>query len=360
MRRFRSLTQSVAALAAAVTFWAANLAAADSGGLQTVAAVDMTGAFKLDPDNSADDRFVVREAEISLFAPVDHVFDGVLSLAAHPEGGETVFEVHEANISSAKLIPRSKIKGGQFFLGIGRLNQVHRHDWPFISAPKVHVTFFGEEGALDSGLQYSLLLPTSFFLDVTLGVTNGWTYGHSHDEGAKPRQPTNYARIASFVPLPGDGDVQIAVNHLGRRSADGQDTKLLGLDFVGKWSGGSYTKVLLQSEIWKRRQQALVGEGEENLGAYLYPQYGFSAALFLGMRLDYFSVPTLKDGTGAKVANADYGAVPTLTYKVSEFSMLRLAYTHQISTEDGQDDHTDRSLETQAVFILGAHPAHDF
>src|SRR5690606_7614345 len=90
---------------------------------------------------------------------------------------------------------------------------VHRHDWPFISAPKVHSEFFDQEGVADSGLEYSVLLPTPFFLDLTLGATNGWTYGHAHTEGTKPRQPNQYVRLATYTDLPAKGGME--VGHVG-------------------------------------------------------------------------------------------------------------------------------------------------
>lgn len=331
----------------------------DGTGLQTSIAVDMVGDFKVGKESTASDRLIVREAEASFYAPVDHIFDGLLSLGAHPEGGETLFEVHEAVLSTTKLVPRSKVKIGQFFMGLGRLNRVHRHDWPFISAPKVHQTFFGEEGVLDSGIEYSWLLPTETYFDLTIGVTNGWVYGHAHTEGEKPRKPTHYARWATFTSL-GSGDAQLAAVYLGRRAADGIETRLAGLDGVAKWKDGKVLTWLVQSEVWQRRQQPIVGDEETSLGAYVFSQYGLSEEALFGVRLDHFTVTSLKDAAGDPVANGVNAFVPTLTYRPSEFSSLRLAYNHEVSKQANTDDRTNRFLEAQAVYILGAHPAHDF
>ena len=137
---------------------------------------------------------IARKSRSLRTAPIDQTFNGVLSFAAHREEGETVAEVHEAYLSTSNLIPRSTIRVGQFFLGVGRLNRFHRHEWSVIFAPHVQENFFGEEGALDSGVEYSWLAPLPFYLETTVGLTNGFTYGHAHNEGEKPRKPTHYAR----------------------------------------------------------------------------------------------------------------------------------------------------------------------
>ena len=332
----------------------------DGSGLKTSAAVDMVGTFRGDKESTADDSFIVREAEILLTAPIDQTFNGLLSFAAHREGGFAVAEVHEAYISSSKLIPRSNIRVGQFFLGVGRLNRFHRHEWPTIFAPKVHEEFLGKEGALDSGIEYSYLAPLPFYLDTTLGVTNGWTYGHSHNEGEKPKKPTHYARVASFLELPGNGGAQVALNYLSRTDAQDNEMTLNGLDFTAKWRDAGVLNLLLQGELWHRKQKPKDAAAENTLGAYVMPQYAIDSQIFVGLLVEYYSVLSLKDAIGNAVDNSNIGFVPTLTYKASEFSSLRLAYNRSTSHRADQDDKVEQRLELQATFMIGAHPAHDF
>jgi len=339
---------------------ASPLRADDGTGLKSSSSVDMVGDFKAIKDGAASDRFDVREAEIMLYAPIDHLFDGLLSAAAHREDGVSMFEVHEAVISSSKLIPRSRIRLGQFFLGVGRLNRLHRHEWPFIFAPKVQQEFFGTEGALDSGGEYAYVTPLPFFLELTAGVTNGWTYGHSHNEGEKPLKPTHYGRVATYLELPGEGGAQTGFNYLSRTTAQGDKTTLLGIDLTTKWRSGGILNVLAQGEVWQRVKKPLAGEEERSLGAYLFLQYALDSQVQVGVLLDYFTVPTLKDITGAKVHNSEARLVPTITYKASEFSSLRLAYDWSVTKQDHQPDKKNQVIQTQATFMIGAHPAHDF
>ena len=333
---------------------------ADDMGMKTSAAVDIVGATKISKESDASDRLDVRAAELLLYGPIDPTFDGLLSIAAHQEAEGSFFEFHEAYIASSKLIPRSQVRVGQFFLNIGRLNSVHRHEWPFISAPKVHEQFFGAEGVADSGLEYSYLAPLPFFLDLSFGLTNGWVYGHSHNQGAKPRQPIRYARAGSYVSLFANGGAKTGFNYLERRAADGENMTLVGLDLVAKWRAQQTLLFLLQSEAWFRTKQALHGDKEQSLGAYVYPQHALREDLFFGSRFDYYSILTLKDVTNKDIDNATYAIVPTLTYKASEFATLRIAYNYEWSKMASQEDKQNQKLEMQATFIMGAHPAHDF
>lgn len=330
------------------------LFAMEGTGLQISGSADILGQFGLNSGTGATDRLDVREAELLIYAPADHLFDGQVSLAAHGEGSIPRFELHEAYVGSSKLIPRSRFRVGQFFLGIGRLNQFHRHDWPLISAPTYHRQFFAPEGLLDTGVEYSFLFPLPIFLELTAGITNGFVYGHVHNTvGSKPVQPTHYLRLATYADLPADGGVQVGLNYLGRRGSEGIDRGFYGLDITAKWKEAKVTKFLLQSEIWYRKMRTTTDE-TKSLGVYVLPQYALSEDFFVTLRFDYYSV------TSSPVKNYEAAVIPMLTYKPSEFSQMRLAYTHTGEYQDTSFVRTSRVVELQAVFILGAHPAHDF
>ncbi|MBI1862183.1 MAG: hypothetical protein HYR96_14815 [Deltaproteobacteria bacterium] len=325
-------------------------------GLQISVAGDIVGNFL----GTADNRLLPREGEVVLYAPIDQTWDGALNLAAHNEDGEYKFEIHELTIGSSRLIPRSRFKVGQYFLGVGRLNQTHRHDWPFTSAPKVQTQFLYEEGVNDTGAEYSYLWPTPFYLDLTLGITNGWTFGHTHDEGKGPVLPTHYLRLVTYNDLFLDGGLQTGLNYLGRKDSSGNNTSLFGLDLTAKWREAQTLTFLFQSELWYRIYSPAAGDVENTIGFYAYPQYGFSPSWSLGVRVDGYSVLNSKDAGGNNVGSFDYGLVPTFSYKASEFSTIRASYGVKGRLSQGAVSNTEHFLELQAVFILGSHPAHDF
>lgn len=332
----------------------------DGSGLKFGANADIVGRFGIIPDTSAGQKLEVREAELMVYAPVDHLFDGRISLAAHQEAGEAVFEIHEAYFGSSKLIPRSRFRVGQFFLGVGRLNQFHRHDWPFVSAPRVHRTFFAEEAAIDAGLEYSWLTPLPFYLDVTVGVTNGFVFGHAHNAGTKPAVPTHYLRLETFFGQ-STGGIQVGLNYLSRKTMDRNRTTLLGLDNTVKWKDEDNWPYLIQAEVWYRIQKPDGADASRQLGLYIFPSIPiFSPNLSLGVRFDLFTTYGVKDVLGNSVSSYEYGAVPTLTYKSSEFATFRLSFNMMQNRLGGSLASREQAFETQAVVILGAHPAHDF
>jgi len=321
-------------------------------GLDISASVDGAGQFGPEGTNRLD----VREAEFLLFAPVDHLFDGVLSFAAHTEADGLKAEVHEAYLGSTRLIPRSRFRIGQFFLGFGRLNQFHRHDWPFTTAPKVQSEFFADEAAKDTGIEYSWLTPLPFYLDLTIGITNGWVFGEADTLGTKPYFPTHYLRALTYFDLPGKGGLQTGLNYVGRKDDQGKSFTYLGLDATAKWREAKVIHFLVQSEFWLRLERPRDGLDVDTLGFYLYPEYCLGDGWFAGLRFDYLTV-TKQPG---RVSNFQAALLPQITWRPSEFTTVRLGYTYRAQYEDTRYVGFERFVELQTVFILGAHPAHDF
>lgn len=325
-------------------------------GLDISASVDGVGQFGPEGTNRID----VREAEFLLFAPIDHLFDGQVSFSAHTETTGLFAEVHEAYLASSKLIPRSRFRIGQFFLGFGRLNQFHRHDWPFTTAPKVHSTFFAAEAAKDTGIEYSWLTPLPFYLDLTVGITNGWVFGHAHTLGTKPYFPTHYLRALTYFDLPGKGGLQTGLNYVGRKNDQGTSSTYLGLDATAKWREAQVLKLLIQSEFWLRLERPKAGTNVDTFGFYIHPEYALGENFFAGLRFDYLTTTSLAFATGGKVSNFHAGLMPQITWRPSEFSTVRLSYTYRAEYLGTRYIAYERFLELQTVFILGAHPAHDF
>lgn len=327
--------------------------------IQTSAAVDITAPVNF--ETSEENKLDIRAAELAFFGPLDPTFDAVINLAAHNEDGEYHTELHEAYVGSSKLIPSSRFRAGKFFLGIGRLNQFHQHDWPFITAPKVHTQFFDEEGVSDSGGEFSTLLPMDSYWDITVGVTNGYTWGHAVDAGKKPQVPVHYIHPVNFIDLGDMGALQWGLNYLGRTDADGIQTQLYGLDLTFKKSEGKTLERLFQSEIWMQIQSGSETERSEQIGAYFFPQLALNERNFAGLRLDLFSdLSRSFAADGSKQDNLEYRLVPTYTFKNSEFSLFRAAYSYNVQTFKGEDDVREQKIEFQFVAILGAHPAHSF
>jgi hypothetical protein len=362
----------------AITFMASAAQASDLGGLKVFSAVDLVGDLGLENAPADSSRLKVRSFELATFGPVDPLFDATVNVAGHDEAGTIELELHEAYISSdvvlSKLLAGTRFKAGRYLLGIGRLNQFHSHEWPFTSAPKSHQQFFDEEAAIDTGLEVGHLFTPgsndsdsiqsqgSWVYDIVLGVTNGWTYGHTHTGGRRPLAATHYLRPTLFRDLDDNAGIMIGLNYLGRTDADSVKTQLTGFDVTFKKREGKTLRRFLQSEWYHRIQTSSYLPLSEEVGGYVF--YGQTVdeagELSVGLRLDAFSNLSLRFLNGETKSNLDYAFVPNLSYRASEFSTFRITYGYAVDTRQGEDPRVEQKVELQLIALFGAHPAHDF
>lgn len=331
--------------------------------LELSLAADLVYDQGVNERSRATEKLSMRSIEFGASAPIDHQFNGHISFASHENGEASSVEVHEAYIYNAQLIPNTEFKIGQYFLGVGRLNRFHRHEWALTRAPRFHRSFFDEEAVFDTGIEGKTLVSSKYFVELTFGVTSGYKYGHSesHDHaeleashsGEKPRAPTHYMRLSQFIE---DSDsaasgVEWGVSYLGRTDAEGERMHLAGLDFVKKKRAGRTLTWLIQSELWFKSLNHSDGDKEEKLGGYFMFERGHSAHWATGLSLD---------GLMEDEKNVFYGVTLQETYHSSEFFSARLSATHEFQRIEGQTRAQDTRLMAQIIFVMGQHPAHNF
>jgi hypothetical protein len=333
--------------------------------INTSVAADIVSPQALD---SSSNKTMVRSAEALFYAPIDYKFDGFVNIAGHDENGEFAFELHEAYIESSKLIPNSRFRVGKFFINVGRLNTFHQHDWPFTMAPKSHREFFnpgreaiGAEGAADTGIEYTWLLPTESFIDLTVGVTNNYCFGHCHEDVGKPLRPMYYFHPTTFLNFSSTKGMLIGASYLNRIDSDKTETSLYGIDLTFKNRQAKVLRFLVQAELFYQHQKALLTEATKKIGGYVHAQYGYDSHWDFGLRFDGFSHLNMKFVSDkSDREDFDYAITPIINYSSSEFAKFRLSYSYEVDTTQGVDDTKDRQIQLQAIFFLGAHPAHTF
>lgn len=325
-------------------------------------------------DSYASQGMRVREFEFSANAQIDHTWEGVMTLAYHEEltPGEQHVEVHEAFVFSPKVLEMATLKLGKFFLGVGRLNRFHLHDWVFTEAPLYHKDFFGYEGVNDTGVEYSKLLGGDLNWRITLGLVSGegFSHGHDHEDEAEEGEtrssfaPTGYLRISAFNELATTEGFETGLNWLARSDGEGGRYHYAGLDFIYKKRTGRYLSHLFQSELWSKTFYAK-GEhdGQEDLGAYFFYQMGINQHHAIGLRYDFFRPKTDADHAHVDVGefhvNDDYNAYTlSYTYFNSEFMRTRFSVEHSTGHELHDDEIAVTRMFAQLVFLVGAHPAH--
>lgn len=329
-------------------------------------------------DAALESDFYVREFEFSAYSQIDHTFDGVLTLAYHHEleAGESHLEVHEGMLVSSKLFNLSTVKIGKFFMGFGRLNRFHRHDWVFTEAPMVQKSFFGNEGAKDTGVEIKRNLP-GMSSTLTFGLTSGNEFNHTgeheHEEDAeveKAKSPTGYLRFAKFWEFTTTKGLEVGLNYIQRMDKESVKYQYSGLDLVYKNRVGKVVKTLVQLEAWARtleHEEEDETEKHNDAGAYIYFEKGINQHHAWGARFDFFAQDEREEEAGHDHSvdgieiEDDYSAVTlAYIYTNSEFMKTRLSVEHAqgIHVEDDEDVDSYARGMLQFVFSIGAHPAH--
>lgn len=343
--------------------------------IQWFAGADLIGTGNSQEELSND--FFVREFELSAFSQIDHIWQGSLTMSMHKDAGsidQPTAEVHEAFLFSNQAINNTNIKIGRFFLGFGRLNRFHRHDWALSEAPTYHEEFFGEEAVRDEGIEVSKLLATDFYLDLTMGITSGKEFVHSHSEShseeeedheeVTPQVPTHYLRLASFTEFSTQKGIEYALNYVGRTDNEGVKSQYIGFDLIYKNKFSKFYKDLLQFEVWNRTTEE-EGEIHNDIGGYLYYEKGFDQNHALGLLVDWYTPEGAHEeeeeeehSHGFEVEDYFTEVGMVYSYYNSEFMRTRLTLSHGdgLIIDERRRDNT--KLLLQMVFTIGAHPAH--
>ncbi len=335
--------------------------------LDIMAAVDMVGEWDNNEPKTTLNEFEVREVEVGFIAAVDHFAEGHVMMAAHQEGGEFLYEVHEAYFYFPRFfLPNTSARLGQFFFDVGRLNSIHRHDWSFTNAPLVHEELLDEEGAVDTGLELSFLMPWElFWQELTVGVFNGKEFGHTHVKGPTKNNPLYTAHLKQFVPFTAEWGSQFGFSYLRWHPTEEPHkvTHQYGGDLLLKWAGGRRSFQWL-SEIWyretreknERRFDDPATPIETRVGWYSFLEFRFHPQWGAGYRYDLFTNPNYVNEDGEKQKrNGTEAHSIMVTYYPSEFSYFRATAERATTLETGKNNY---QLYVQADFIIGAHPAH--
>lgn len=346
--------------------------------IEWFAGADIVGSGDAGEGDDIKDGVVVREFEFSAISQIDHTWEGVLTLAYHNElqQQEEHMEIHEAFLFSPKVLDQATLKLGKFFLGFGRLNRFHRHDWIFTEAPMYHKDFFGNEGVKDTGVEYSKLVGGDMNWKATVGLVSGAEFLHTHshhdeeeadehhaEEGGQPYSPTGYLRLSAFNEITTQKGYETGINFIVRNDAEGTRFHYAGLDLIFKSRIAQYVDHLVQAEVWSRTAYAKdESDGVEDIGAYVYYEKGFNRHHALGFRYDFLNPDSDSEGhkdiDGFHVLDNYNAYTLSYTYTNSEFMKTRLAVEHATGLEIDEEEESATRAFAQLVFSIGAHPAH--
>jgi hypothetical protein len=315
--------------------------------------------------------FSLGESEVSLASNIDDKFYGQLTLTAESEDGEDHIGVEEAFIDTTSLPANFSIRAGRFYSNIGYLNSHHAHTDSFFDRPLPYQAFLGNQYG-DDGVQVRWVAPTSVFLEFGGELFRGANYpsGGAQDGGVGTR--TLFAHVGGDVGTENSWLAGVSVlktKAAGAEDGFSGDTTLYIADGTWKWAPNGNTKdggITLRGEYFLDDRDGVFADPMDPLstvawsgqrrGAYLESVYRLNRTWDIGYRYDRLWSDA---GNPFQLPTGDfspYRHTAEVTWRNSEFSLIRL----QLSHDKPNPDDTDNGVTLQYQTSLGAHGAHKF
>ncbi len=302
--------------------------------------------------------FSLQEAELQLTSDVDPYFRASVLFAISQTAGSTEFGIEPEEVFVETLsLPSFTVRAGKFKMALGKHNMLHTHAFPFIDAPLIHERLLGGEGLNEVGVSAAALVPTPWYSEFTAQVfnpSNETFYGSSSSSSlGTVFHWKNLWDLSDALTL----EVGLSGSH-GKTAAD-QSAHLWGSDITLKWrpsEGGKYHALIWTTEYLDGTHAELAtttsGDAQNRLnGIATWIQWQFAERWWLQGRYEHLGL-------------SENFAIPSenresllLGYFPSEFSGLRLQYDLLSTQNKLKDDHR---IALQAVFSIGAHPAHAY
>ena len=311
----------------------------------------------------------VQETELQFYSDVDPYTRLSLLLSIAPKytsdgtkvSEEWGIEPEEA-FAESNVISDVTFKIGKFKAAMGKHNTLHTHAYPLIEAPLANTKLLGDEGLNDAGLSAAVLVPTSWFNEVTLQYIRG---KGENDEFNSPSPGGGVGLVhwKNLVDLSDDLTMELGASYAKGANTYRQTTSLTGADLTFKWrpsEGGRYQSVLWATEYLSRKQTQDSVSDERGAGLASWVQYQFAerwSAVYRYDNLlikDTFDIANLPNDTWERHSLA-------IAYSSSEFSSYKIEYDQRRDgTLSSSNDNTEKSIFLQANYTIGAHPAHSY
>ena len=315
--------------------------------------------------------FSLDESEVSLASNIDDKLYGQLTLTAHSDNGQDHIGVEEAFIDTTSLPKNFSIRAGRFYSNIGYLNSHHAHTDNFFDRPLPYQAFLGNQYG-DDGVQLRWVAPTSLFMEFGGELFRGANFpsGGAQHGGVGTR--TAFAHVGGDIGTENSwlaGLSLLKTKAAGAEDGFSGDTTLYIADGTWKWAPNGNTKdggVTVRGEYFlDDRNGTYANPGNpaitslwngQRRGAYLEGVYRLNRTWDVGYRYDKLWAGGGNPFTVAAGHFDPYRHTAELTWRNSEFSLVRL----QLSHDKPNPFDTDNAVTVQYQTALGAHGAHKF
>lgn len=296
---------------------------------------------------SSERKLGLRSVELTAQRGVSAYADGFVTFGDHGHGPE----LEEGYIDINRLVPRANIRLGQWRLDFGSYNRNHEHQLPFVDYPRTLSNFFGHEGLVGKGAEFSYILPTRDFIQLRGGL-----YENIGGEGdgiytADPGSRFSVAAQARYNRELGNGtDVNLTVGYVNGPTDDGLEARAnawnIGLQ-LRKVRGTQLSDRLILDWTKVDRNTGLGSVERDAWSATYFKQCG----LYHDWGLMYEDAGFGDPGITGRARS--YNAF--LTYKAQETQWFRAQLRHS-EYPTGPD--TDEFI-LQSIWSIGSH-SHEF
>lgn len=303
-------------------------------------------------------------AEISLISPVDPNW----MLAANITFTSTEVDPEEVWARTSN-IPGIELKVGKLRGSFGKHGLLHTHAFPFIQAPIVMGNTIGEEGFKDPGVEVAWLTPLPWYSELTGGLYQAIA--------ADPGQPLDFGSMKhDNVPFLGHFKNQFDLNDattmevgesiLQGRGSDGNRHSAVGADLTFRnvpARNSNRRGWILQGEYIQKGVSSGGAYHRDQDGWYGSLQYRLAQVWWMGVRGEHARdsfTDFLVDAAGDPVPGKITRGSVNVAWTPSEFSYVRLEYSHAAADAGGGLESNDDRIMIQMSYTIGYHPAHAY
>jgi hypothetical protein len=246
---------------------------------------------------------------------------------------------------------------------------LHTHAFPFIQAPIIMGNTIGEEGFKDPGIEASWLTPLPWFAELTGGVYQAIATDDEHPLDFRSTRHDNVPFLGHFknqVNLNDATTLELGASFLQGRGGDGNLHSAAGGDVTVRNvppRSSNRRGWILQGEYLQKGATAGGTYAKEANGWYGSFQYRLSQVWWAGVRgeqaRDSFT-DFLVDDTGAPIAGKVTRGSVNVAWTPSEFSFVRLEYSHAEADDGYGLEPTDNRVLVLISYTIGYHPAHAY
>ena len=330
-------------------------------------AIGMNALFTGQAARNLDEAYGLHfdEAEISLISVVDPYWTFTSNIVFVGDGS---VDPEEAWARSTN-IPAIQLKLGKIRGMFGKQGLLHTHAFPFVQAPVIMRNTIGEEGFKDAGIETAWLTPLPWYAELTGGVYQAIDASDENPLDFGSTRHDNVPYLGHFknqFDLSGATTLEVGQSFLQGRGADGHRHSAAGADVTIRnvpAQSSNRRGWILQGEYIQKASSVDGHYSREQDGEFASFQYRLSQVWWAGIRGEQARKSVtdfLVDDAGAEIPGKVTRGSVNLAWTPSEFSFVRLEYSHAFADAGNGIKPNDDRVLLQLSYTIGYHPAHAY